>query len=348
MVAPLEPSAVGASALSGPYRGMLLAARTAPSAHNSQPWVFKTRPDGLELGWASARELPQGDPRGTYLMTGLGAAAEASALGAALDDGGVLVTWDPDASARRVAVLGATDGSSSRDRELAAGLDGRATSRLPFRREAPETAVLRSIAGEAESHGASLALVTGPSRLRRFADLTAEGTARNMADPGVYGEFLGWLRLGPRERTAVDGLTGSALGLGPARSRLARSILSTPAMNAWRRIGAHRVFARTQRRLAESCGAAGLLTVPSNRAEDVFAGGRVLLRVWLAATVAGLRVHPMTAAMDHAETREALAHLFGVPGDAPCVASFRVGYGPPGVRAPRRPLSDLIDPTLPP
>jgi 4-hydroxy-2,2'-bipyrrole-5-methanol dehydrogenase len=282
-------------------------------------------------------------------MTGLGAAAEAAALGAALDERRARVVWDMDEGTRRTARILMSPGAPiPRNRELAAGLDGRATSRLPFRREALERAVLRTLTDEAEANGASLAVITGMSRLRRFADLTVEGTARNMGDPEVYREFLGWLRLGSRERTAIDGLTGSALGLGSARSQLARSILSAPAMGAWRRIGAHRLFARTQRRLAESCGAACLLIVPSGRAEDVFAGGRALLRVWLAATVSGLRVHPMTAAMDHPETRAALAHLFGVPGDATSIASFRVGDGPPGVRAPRRPLSDLIDPTLPP
>jgi hypothetical protein len=68
-----------------------------------------------------------------------------------------------------------------------------------------------------------------------------------------------------------------------------------------------------------------------------------MLRVWLTATIAGLRVHPLTAAMDHPETRSWLADLFGVPADASMVVCFRLGYGPSGAPAPRRPLADLVD-----
>jgi nitroreductase len=334
----------GVERLDPHHRRALLAARTAPSAHNSQPWQFRLRPDGLELGWAPERELPHGDPNHAYLMIGLGAAAEAATLGLALDDHSLNVLWNLDDGARTVANLRTTtDAPSARDRELAPWLTTRATTRLPFGREGVEASVVRTLVREAEENEASLAIVTGPRQLERFADLTVEGTSRNMADPSVYREFHGWLRLGRRERTAVDGLTGSALGFGSARSALARSLLSPSAMGAWRSIGVHRMLAGTQRRLANHCGAACLLSVPSGRPGGLFAGGRVMLRVWLTATIAGLQVHPLTAAMDHPETRSRLADLFGVPADASMVVCFRLGYGPSGAPAPRRPLADLVD-----
>ncbi|MGH2659342.1 MAG: hypothetical protein ACRDHS_06660 [Actinomycetota bacterium] len=135
--------------------------------------------------------------------------------------------------------------ASARDRELASWLDARATTRLPFGREPAQAPLLRTLVREVEENGASLAVVTGESRLRRFADLVVEGTARNMADPLVYHEFCGWLRLGPLERTAVDGLTASALGFGPVRSVLARPLMSRAAMTARRSFGAHRLLAAT-------------------------------------------------------------------------------------------------------
>ncbi|MGH2659343.1 MAG: hypothetical protein ACRDHS_06665 [Actinomycetota bacterium] len=51
----------------------------------------------------------------------------------------------------------------------------------------------------------------------------------------------------------------------------------------------------------------------------------------------------MTAAMDHLETRSALADLFGVPANASMVESFRLGFGPAGARAPRLSVADLIE-----
>jgi len=71
----------------------------------------------------------------------------------------------------------------------------------------------------------------------------------------------------------------------------------------------------------------------------------VMLRLWLAATLAGFRVHPMTAAMDHPETRRTLAELFGMPAEASLVVCFRMGLGPAGPRAPRLPLEGLIEPS---
>jgi hypothetical protein len=68
-----------------------------------------------------------------------------------------------------------------------------------------------------------------------------------------------------------------------------------------------------------------------------------MLRVWLEATALGLRVHPMTAAMDHHHTRGALAAAFGVPAGASMVLCFRLGSGPPGPRTPRLPLAELLD-----
>jgi len=102
------------------------------------------------------------------------------------------------------------------------------------------------------------------------------------------------------------------------------------------------VLAGTQRRLARSAPAACLLMAPSGSAAGRFTGGRAMLRVWSRATAMGLRVHPMTAAMDHNQTRHALAGLFGVALDAPMVVCWRIGYGPTGPRSPRLPLSELL------
>jgi nitroreductase len=330
-------------------RGMLDAARTAPSAHNSQPWRFRPSPQGLELGWAADRELPHGDPTRRYLMAGLGAAAEAAALGAAREGRHGSVTWGFDPAARIVARIEATDDApSSSELTLARTLPERATTRLPFGREETPAPALRAIVHEAEEAGCSMAVLTGASGLTRFADLVVEGTARNMADGAVYEEFHGWLRLGRRAATAVDGLTGPALGFGPVRGALSVPLMSTAAMRVWRATGVHRLLAGTQRRLARGCGSACLLVARSPEARSLFEGGRVMLRVWLAATAAGLRVHPMTAPLDHAETRGRLSDLFGLPSDAATVVCLRLGRGPAAPRSPRLSPAALLEPAVEP
>ena len=113
-------------------------------------------------------------------------------------------------------------------------------------------------------------------------------------------------------------------------------------MRALASVGLHRPMAAIQARLVKHAPVVGLLTTMSADAAGYFAGGRALLRVWLAATAEGLRFHPMTASMDHEETRTDLADIFGVPNKAPMVACFRLGLGPPGPRSPRSPVEELI------
>jgi hypothetical protein len=102
------------------------------------------------------------------------------------------------------------------------------------------------------------------------------------------------------------------------------------------RIGLHRLIANSQRDLARRCAVFGLLTAPGPGLSDFFTGGRAMVRVWLRATALGLKVHPMTAAMDNPETRSELGSIFGIPAD------FRLGYGPDLPRSARLPLDELI------
>jgi nitroreductase len=332
--APPSPAAAARLAALG-------AARLAPSAHNSQPWRFQPAGDELLLRWDAARELPHGDPRRRYLMTGLGAAAESLLLGGGRA-GRVEADLRPEERLAARVRLGHGP-AAPHDQALAAAIPLRQTTRLPFADEPPPTGAIDRLAAEAGRHGCHLVVVTGRA-VGRVAALVGEGTAANFADPAVYREFHAWLRIGGRaRRDAVDGLPLAGLALGRGAELLAPWLLDPAVMRRLAQVGLHRAAAATQERLARRCPAFCLLVAPSDQPGALFEGGRALLRVWLAATALGLRVHPMTAAMDHDRTRAALAATFGVPASASMVACFRLGSGPLGRRAPRRPLGELVD-----
>jgi hypothetical protein len=67
-----------------------------------------------------------------------------------------------------------------------------------------------------------------------------------------------------------------------------------------------------------------------------------MLRVWLRASQLGLRLHPMTAAMDHADTRLTLAQAFGIRVDDTPVLCFRLGYADVGAHSARLPLDAIV------
>jgi len=322
----------------------LEAARLAPSAHNSQPARFGVDGETVRVGWDPRRLLPAGDPYGHYLFTGLGASAESLVLGAAGAGRRTQMTEaDHPTEHEAASIVLSTDPADPADAELAGALGGRQTTRLPFQPDSVAADHLDALVAEAEVLGCRLTAVDGVRAMNRFARLVGEGTAHNFADPEVYEEFFSWLRLGrSHPNHARDGLSASALQLGKLLTVAAPVGMTPAAMRLFGRARLLGLMAGTQRRLARAAPAACLLIAPSGDLGGRFTGGRAMLRVWARASARNLKVHPMTAPMDHAETRRALAELFGVAADAPMVVSFRLGYGPVAPRSPRLALAELL------
>ena len=287
--------------------------------------------------------MPHGDPRSSYLMTGLGAAAESITITAGADgvDAQIVLDYRPETEhAARLSFSRAAPDSETGT--LAAAIPHRQTTRLPFGSEQVPSSTLQHLVDQAAVHGNHLAFVSGKD-LRQVADLTFLGTAMNLADAAVYREFYGWLRVSQGDpRYLRDGLTIDSLSLGRLRSAFAPLMFPPRRMRVLAGLGLHRPMAAIQARLVRHAPVVGLLTTTSSDTPGYFAGGRALLRVWLAATAENLRFHPMTASMDHEETRNGLADVFGVSRNAPMVACFRLGFGPDGPRSPRLPVEELI------
>jgi hypothetical protein len=107
--------------------------------------------------------------------------------------------------------------------------------------------------------------------------------------------------------------------------------------------------------------AVALVTIPGTNAEAYFEGGRVVEAIWLAATVMGLAVQPMSvlpyifarlengSGFDTAEVgiltalRERYLKLFRLENNVAELLLFRIAKaGPPSLRSLRRPLEDML------
>jgi len=226
---------------------------------------------------------------------------------------------------------------------LAEVIPHRQTTRLPFRNDAVPGDTLNALIHQGEAHGCSLALITERRKIHQIADTLTEATALNFADAKIYEEFFRWVRLNREDPNYwQDGLTLESLCLGWLKSRLAPWVLPPTGMRLLKAARLHRVVASAQGGLARKSPAVGLLTAPSHSLHHMFSGGRAMMRLWLEATRLGLRVHPITAAMDQEETRLVLADLFGVPSNSAMVVCIRIGFGPEAPRSPRLPVEDLL------
>ena len=123
------------------------------------------------------------------------------------------------------------------------------------------------------------------------------------------------------------------------------------------KIGLPKLVAATTKKLYASCGAIGLLTIPSNSDTDFVVGGRMLQRMWLTATQLGLSLQPVVSTLYLGQrvlagdtekfsaeqikliqqAYKTIKETFGITEET-MLMTFRIGYSkPPSARARKLP-----------
>jgi hypothetical protein len=325
--------------------GVVLAtAARAPSAHNTQPWIVRAAPGRIAVLADPARWLRHGDPTRRDLRLSLGAFVEA--LRIALAASGVRAEPEPPATGAAEAAEAADQASlrlapggpaAPADREAAALLRRRQSSRLRYAPREPEAAALEALARAARAAGLELHLAGRAAPERRDLDgWYYAATREGWLDPRAVAELRAWLRIDPEGALRPeDGLSSHCLGLGWAETA-ALAALVRPGL--WRAAGAAYLapllagrLARADTRLFEEAPFAGVLVAPTAAG----ACGPALLRCWLEATRLGLALVPASALLDRRGWE--LGRRLGVA-PARLVAAFRLGRSAPAPRSGRRPV----------
>ena len=325
----------------------LRGARTAPSAHNTQPWRFAPLQDGrIGVGWAPERALPVGDPTCRDLRLSLGAAVESARLHSLAE--GVAFSFEPAPPDAQNTVgwlvpdarAGPPDPA---DLALAAALDRRQTARGGHLPRAVPVSVREALIAEAARADRQLQIATDRPTVRRLATLAGQATAALFADDAVHAELWQWLRLDPTDPAYQrDGLTADCLELSGPTRWLAHQTMPPSRMRWLSRLGLHHLLASDTARVARQSAAICLLTTPRWDRDALVATGRLLQRLWLLAATTGLTTHPLSALLDCAETAGPTIAAFGPPAEEHPAAVFRLGFAPPAARSPRLPLDEIV------
>jgi hypothetical protein len=153
-------------------------------------------------------------------------------------------------------------------------------------------------------------------------------------DPRAVAELATWVRFDPEgARRPDDGLSTHCLGLSPAETA---GLVALTRAGLWR--AAHATFlapllaaalGRAEARAVEEAPLLGVLVAPGD-AGDAGAG---LLRVWLAATQAGLALAPVSVLLDRRGWE--VGRRLGVA-PSRLVTAFRLGRSAPAPRSGRR------------
>ncbi|MFF2745617.1 Acg family FMN-binding oxidoreductase [Kitasatospora sp. NPDC058048] len=314
-------------------RLLAAAGGAAPSLHNSQPWRFAPTPDGrgLAVHADTGRSVPLADPVGAAVHIAVGAAVFNLRVAAGRLDREPQVRLLPEAA--EPGLLAVLDLSRPAVEEAPFGRDlypaiaARHSSREPFtQRDVPE-AVIGELMAAAREEGVALAALEEDG-VRRVQALTAEAERRIAADPARVAESRSWLR--SDDGTAEDGIPQAALGPQDHDARVPmREFAGRPP----------EAPAQPSRRfeaLPQLC----TLTTPGDGPLDWLRTGQALERVWLLATVHGVRLTIWHQAIEWPDIRWALRDPAAGPGHVQLV--LRAGYGPPGAATPRRTVEETL------
>lgn len=336
-----------------PRRFALAHAILAPNPHNRQPWLVDlTGADEIVLHADLERLLPSTDPFDRQIVVGCGAFLELLDLAARSQRQRAEITLWPEgepqprldgrpfAHVRFVAEANAAD-------PLFEHILARRTNREPFEARDVAPAALDDIA--AVSRGANawqmlgLHHVAGGELRDSLRTLAWDAFEQEFRTPAAHGETVALMRVGKKEiATHRDGIAiqGPMVELARAVGLVNKRTLANidndqtrEGLEAWRP-------------LALDAPAFLWITSTDNTRATQIEAGRAYARANLAATRAGLAVHPWSQALQEypemATLHTQAETLLNAPGEARVQMLARVGYGPAVDPAPRRGLSEHI------
>jgi hypothetical protein len=150
----------------------------APSGHNTQPWLFRSTADSLEVHADRTRALPVVDPQGRELVMSCGAALFHLRVAVRRFGYTAEIETLPDATNPTLLApvrLGQRRSPAAEESLLFASIPKRRTNRMPFEtREVPRV-LLSGLRAAAEEEGAWFFIAEGDETRNGLADLISEG-----------------------------------------------------------------------------------------------------------------------------------------------------------------------------
>lgn len=327
---------------------IIAAGMLAANPHNAQPWRISSVDEVIEVSSDSSRMMPANDASGREHFAGLGSAAEQMAIVAAALGRAPRVSVFPDGE-RGPAVRIELGSDSASDSALADAVPLRHTDRSGY--DGTELAAndLSSLAAAAALDGAEVTWISAPAERTALGQLYVEATEAITADAEASEEAFSWFR---SDRSDIDkyrdGLTLDCQGLDGFTLFMAKVL---PAQS---RSEGDQFWVRSTRDVHTATAAAyGVIRVGdvSDRTAQV-TGGRLLARLHLAATAAGLAFHHMNQITERIDrdaqlgNRDVFSSRFGQAIGGPAttgLVSFRVGRSTrhPGL-SPRRAVNEVV------
>lgn len=308
----------------------------APSGHNTQPWLFRLRPDGVDLIADRTRCLPVVDPFDRALVISCGAAlghlrTAMRFFGAEPDIELLPDAQDPDWLAR--VTFGRDRTASSRESARFRAITHRRTTRQSYPDEPLPEGLAQDLLDAAAQEGCRLSIVCEAERKRALAALVAAGDRTQFGDPAFRRELASWVH--SRRAATRDGMSGAAFGMPDVLSGVGGLVIRTFDMGD--RQGA------TDETVATGSPAMLVLATPDDEAASWLQSGMALSSVLLEVTAAGWTSAYLNQPVETASLRAKLGEVAGIAGHPQLL--LRIGRAEPIAPAVRRPVSEVLIPS---
>jgi len=328
---------------------LVRAAVLASNAHNTQPWLFRVEPTGIDLFADTTRGTGANDPLGRELVISLGCALENLLLAAAPNGFLATPTLFPDpAELKHVARVDLTPAAPAGS-PLYGAIPNRHTNRAAYTEVPIGAETLAAMTDLNDTADVALVWLTTPEEKAAFGALTIAATEAFTADTEQSVDSFAWWRNDWDEMQRLkDGLTLDAAGLPPLTRALVKmmpDISRAESDQAW--------LKSTREPQLATAAAFGIVVGRDHRAAaQRIEAGRLFQRLHLWATAEGMAMQPINQTVERRD-RELSAGLspdIGTALDAPmpepgwqAMMPFRIGYpGETPLKSPRRPAAEVV------
>jgi hypothetical protein len=323
----------------------------APNPHNRQPWIAElpsSTADTVILRCDLDRRLPATDPFDRQITIGLGAFCELFVQAAAEEGRAVAVTPFPEGEpaprldSRPVALLRiGAPGSASPD-PLFRHAAARRSNKQPFDANRPVAPAALDALRDAATPRGTLRFATDAGQVTTLRDLAWRGMETEGRTRPAWMESIVLMRIGEAEVAAnPDGISlrGPRIEAARAAGQLTRESLTDVDGP-----GFAGMAAQYRAVIATAMAFAWIVTPGDSRAEHL-ATGRDWVRLNLAATGAGIGLHPLSQVLQEFPEMAALyaeAHRALAPSGGRVQMLGRLGYGAAVPPTPRWPAATRI------
>ncbi len=317
-------------------RSLVEHAIRAPSAHNTQPWLFRIDKFRLTLCADRTRALPVVDPFDRALVISCGAALGHMKVAARHYGHSLAVRSfaDPaDEDVLAVVELGDPVSPSTVDEAMFDAIERRVTTRSRFDERLLPVALLRQCESLSRRFDVQLSLYSDPARRAALGWLVAEGDRIQFSEPRFRRELATWIH--SRRSPSHDGMSGESFGMPDRLSAVGAAVIRTFDIGEG-------VAASDGEKIATGSPTLALFSTPTDFAADWLATGQALSHVLLALTAQGVSASFLNQPIEVDALRSQLARTSGIDGVPQLL--MRLGYGATGKPSVRRPVESVLLP----